>query len=361
MWKEDVGPVARDQRELIWKRFSDATKNVHDKRHDHFKKLKSKYEDNIDKKVAVINEIDTYDTSGFKTRGDWQKGIKDIEALRNKFFAAGQVPRSKNDQIWSMFKEATRKFNTEKNKFFKKVKKDHLENLNRKKALIEKAVSLKDSEDWENTTEIMKRIQLEWKTIGHVPRKYSDKLWKEFKDACNHYFNRLHEKQDAGNKEQLEVFNEKKQMLKDIKEQMEDRTDVTLDNLKEFVNRWRELGRVPYEMRHIEVKFSKLIDKIVNQSGLDKKEVELIKFENLINAYLEQRNYRKLDAEQHFVRKKIDETVREIQQLENNIGFLSNVEEDNPLLKKVNAQIDLFKEKLAVWKEKLEFLKRLEY
>ena len=77
MWKEEVGPVARDQRELIWGRFSEATKKVHDKRHDFFKNLKSQYEDNIEKKLEVIKEIDNYDTSAIKTRAEWQRGIKD--------------------------------------------------------------------------------------------------------------------------------------------------------------------------------------------------------------------------------------------------------------------------------------------
>ena len=290
-----------------------------------------------------------------------EKKKKELEALRNKFFSIGQVPRAKSDQIWAKFKEATRKFNIEKNKFFKNVKKEHLENLNLKKALIEKAVSLKDSEDWDTTTEIMKKIQSDWKKIGHVPRKYSDKLWKEFKDACNHYFDRLHKNQDIGNKEQIEVLNKKKELLTTIKEAIGSEDAISIDALNEYVSDWRELGRVPYEMRHIEVKFNKLLDKVVdNNSDIEKQDVEMIKFKNLINSYLEQKNYRKLDSEQLFIRKKIDETVREIQQLENNIGFISNVTEDNPLVKNVRKQIEVYKEKLDVWKVKLNYLRELE-
>ena len=361
LWKEEVGPVDREHREEVWGRFSVATKKVHDKRHDYFKDLKSKFDENVDIKLVVIESIDSLDVSKNKTRSDWQKSIKEIEELRNQFFAIGQVPRTKSNEIWGKFKEVTKKFNIEKNKYFKDVKKEHLDNLNKKKALIEEAIALKDSEDWDSATDILKRVQSDWKKIGHVPRKYSDKLWKEFKDACNHYFDRLHSERDAGNKEELEVFNKKKEMLAVIKAFVEGNNEITLDNLKEYVNTWRDLGRVPYEMKHIEVKFNKLIDKIVAVNSIDTKAVEMIKFENMINSYLEQKNYKKLNGEQLFVRKKIDEIVREIQQLENNIGFISNASADNPLLKNVMDNIELSKEKLKVWKSKLGYLKKLDY
>lgn len=361
LWKEEVGPVGREHREEVWERFSAATKKVHDKRHDFFKDMRSKYDENVEEKLTVIAEIDAYDSSNNKSRTDWQKSIKEIDTLRNKFFSIGQVPRIKSNEIWAKFKEATKKFNIEKNKYFKEVKKEHLENLNKKKLLIERAVELKDSEDWDMATDIMKKIQAEWKNIGHVPRKYSDKLWKEFKDACNHYFERLHSEQDAGNKEELEVFNKKKELLVEVKSFVESEEQITLETLKQYVSNWRDLGRVPYEMKHIEVKFNKLIDKIAGANSIDIKEIEMIKFENLINSYLEQKNYKKLNGEQLFVRKKMDETVREIQQLENNIGFISNASADSPLLKNVMDNINVYKEKLKVWKAKLEYLKKLDY
>jgi hypothetical protein len=362
LWKEEIGPVSREFRDNVWEQFSAATKKIHDKRHEFYKDLKSKFEENIDKKLAIVKEIENIDFSKYNNKADWQQGIKIIDDLRNKFFAIGNVPRAKSDKIWNKFKEATRKFNSEKNKFFKDIKKDHLDNLNKKKLLIEQANNLKDSDDWENVTEVMKKIQSDWKKIGHVPRKYSDKLWKEFKDACNHYFDRLHEVQDSGNKEQLEVFDKKKELLNAIKDQSADEnTDITVDMVKNYVDEWRDLGRVPYEMKHIEVKFNKLLDKIVDDSDIEKKDIEMIKFTNMVNSYLEQKNYRKLDAEQLFVRKKVDETIREIQQLENNIGFISNVTSDNPLVKNVRAQIDVYKEKLAVWKTKLDYLRSLNY
>ncbi|MDD3723271.1 MAG: DUF349 domain-containing protein [Lutibacter sp.] len=361
LWKEDIGPIASDQREEIWDRFSEATRKVHDKRHDFFKDLKSKYEGNVEKKLAIITEIEALDTSKNSTRSDWQKSIKELELLRNKFSEIKQVPREKSDFIWAKYKEATRKFNVEKNNYFKLVKREHLDNLNKKKSLIEKAIAIKDSEDWDITTEVMKKIQADWKKIGHVPQKYSDKLWKEFKDACNHYFDRFHQQQDAGSKLELDVFSKKKELLTEIKKVIEDKTEITIDMFNEYVKNWRNLGRVPHEMKHIEVKFNKLLDKIVEENTIDKQDVEMIKFENLVNSYIEQKNYRKLDSEQLFIRRKIDETSKEIQQLENNIGFISNVSEDNPLVQNVRNHINVYKEKLEIWKSKLDFLRQLDY
>jgi hypothetical protein len=361
LWKEDIGPIASDQRDEVWDRFSEATRKVHDNRHDFFKDLKSKYEGNVEKKLAVIAEIEAIDTSKNLTRNDWQKSIKEMEVLRNKFSEIKQVPREKSDFIWAKYKDATRKYNVEKNNYFKLVKHEHLDNLNKKKSLIEQAVAIKDSEDWHTTTELMKKIQTDWKKIGHVPQKYSDKLWKEFKDACNHYFDRFHEQQDAGSKLELDVFNKKKELLTEIKKAIENKEEITINTLKEYVKKWRDLGRVPHEMKHIEGKFNKLLDKIVEENTIDKQDVEMIKFENLVNSYIEQKNYRKLDSEQLFVRRKIDETSKEILQLENNVGFISNVSEDNPLVQNVMNQIDVYKEKLEIWKSKLDFLRQLDY
>ena len=361
LWKEDFGPIAAEHRDEVWDRFSEATRKVHDKRHDFFKDMKSKFEGNVEKKLAVIAEIEALDTSKNLTRAEWQKSIKELEILRNKFSEIKQVPREKSDLIWDKYKEATRKFNVEKNNYFKLVKHEHLDNLNKKKALIEQAEAIKNSEEWESSTEIMKKIQLEWKKIGHVPQKYSDKLWKEFKDACNHYFDRFHKQQDAGSKLELDVFGKKKELLTEIKEAIESKTEITINTLKEYVKKWREMGRVPQEMKHIEVKFNKLLDKIVEENAIDKQSIEMIKFENLVNSYIEQKNYRKLDSEQLFVRRKMEETFKEIQQLENNIGFISNVSDDNPLVINVRNQINVYKEKLEVWKAKLDFLRQLDY
>jgi hypothetical protein len=202
IWKEDIGPVAREMRDDVWDKFSAATKIIHDKRHDHFRSMKSQYGKIIEAKVSVIDEILTYDSSNNKTHNDWQKSIKEIDALRKKYFDAGKLPYSKSESIWKKFKDATKQFNQEKNKFYKQEKNSQQDNLQAKLDLIKLADSIKDSEDWETATNTFKKIQSDWKKIGHVPRKFSDDIWNKFKAACNHFFDRYHNQKNTLSSEQ---------------------------------------------------------------------------------------------------------------------------------------------------------------
>uniref|UniRef100_UPI00404710C4 DUF349 domain-containing protein n=1 Tax=Polaribacter sp. TaxID=1920175 RepID=UPI00404710C4 len=134
IWKEDIGPVARDVREEVWQKFSDATKKIHDKRHEYFKDIHSKYDEMIDKKMLVIAEINALDISKNSTHNDWQKSIDELETLRKKYFDIGKLPYAKSEEIWQKFKNATKKFNTAKNKFYKEEKSEQQDNLQKKMA-----------------------------------------------------------------------------------------------------------------------------------------------------------------------------------------------------------------------------------
>lgn len=357
IWKEDIGPVAREVREDVWNKFSAATKKIHDKRHDHYREMKTKFQDIINKKMVIIETINSYDTSKNITHKDWQKSIKDIEALRQEYFNAGKLPYAKSEEIWQKFKVATKKFNSSKNKFYKEEKSDQQENLQKKLALIEVAESLKESEDWEAATEAMKKIQSDWKKIGHVPRKFSDDIWKKFKGACNFYFDRFHKQKTAISKEQEVVVENKKAFINSLKEEK----NHTKESVLEAIEKWKELGTLPRNVRHLEGKFNKQIDKLLESLNLGRQEVSMLKFTNVVDGLAANNDARKLDSEQLFVRKKIDEVVKEIQQLENNLGFFSNAKDDNPLVTNVKKQVADFKKDLDTWKEKLTYLKNLDY
>ena len=357
VWKEDIGPVTKEMREEVWQKFSAATKKIHDKRHEYFKSKKSEYKEIIEKKLAIITAIDTYDTSNNKNHHDWQKSIKDITDLREQYFKEGKLPYSKSEEVWQKFKSATKKFNKAKNVFYKKEKSGQQENLRKKIALVEYAESLKDSEDWEMATNEMKKVQADWKKIGHVPRKFSDDIWKRFKAACNHYFDRYHQQKNAISKEQQEIIDAKRELLESLK--------LTENPTKEVVlramNTWKTLGRLPRNSRHLDGKFNKQIDILLENLSLDKKEVKMLKFANMMDSYVADNNIHKLDSEQLFIRKKIDEITREIQQLENNLSFFSSTETDNPLILNVKTKVNEFKEDLDVWKSKLKYIKKLDY
>ena len=357
IWKEDIGPVAKDVREDVWQKFSAITKEIHDKRHEHFRDMKSKYQDIIALKLAVIERFNAYDTSNNKTHKDWQNSIVETEKLRQEYFNAGKLPYAKSEEVWQKFKTATKKFNSSKNHFYKDEKSEQQENLKKKIALIEIAESLKESEDWEVATEAMKKIQADWKKIGHVPRKFSDDIWNKFKAACNSYFDRYHDQKNSVSKEQQANVDAKKAFLETLKEEKEHTKESVLDAIKT----WQELGQLPRDVRYLEGKFNKQIDRLLEGLSLDKKEVAMLKFTHVIDGLFVNEDFRKLDSEQLFIRKKMDEVVKEMQQLENNLGFFSNAKDDNPLVLNVKNSVNEFKEDLKIWKEKLSYLRKLDY
>lgn len=354
VWKEDLGPVSKDMREEVWEEFSAVTKKINDRKHEHLKKIRSKYQDIIAKKFEVVEKLNTFDTSNNKTHKDWLKSSKKVEDLRQEYFNMGEIPYSKSEEVWRKFKVAIKKFNNAKNIFYKDEKSNQQENLKKKIKLIKFAESLKDSNDWESATNALKKVQSDWKKIGYVPLKSSDAIWNRFKVACNYCFEKYYAQKNALNKEEQKIVDAKNAFLETVKNLKE----PTKDEVLEVINNWRNLGKLPKNKKNIEGKFSNLINHVLEGLSLGKKEVAMLKFTQIIDIFVADKDIIKLDAEQLFIKKKMDEIVREIQQLENNLSFFSSTKEDNPLVLKVKNKVLEFKENLAIWKEKLRYLKK---
>ncbi|APQ18408.1 DUF349 domain-containing protein [Maribacter hydrothermalis] len=358
IWKEDLGPVGKDHREDIWDKFSAATKTIHERRQDFFKNLDKIKEKNLARKNALIEDINNISANVSSNHGTLQQQIKKIEELRDAFFKAGQVPQKLNSKTWNSFKTAVRNFNQNKNAFYKNLKKDQQENLDKKRALLEVALSLKESEDWDSTTSEMKRIQGEWKKVGHVPRKYSDKLWKDFKNACNHYFDRLNALKNDAFKEEEANYKQKDAFIERLKSfELSGEKEKDLASIKEFSEEWKTYGRVPFKKKNINQKFDKIIDALFQKMGISKQQSELLKYGNKIQQLTDTDNKeRAIQNERTFIRKKIDESKDEIRQLENNLDFFSNASESNPIVQDVIKRVNQHKESLAAWKAKLKKL-----
>jgi hypothetical protein len=335
---------------------------MHQRRQDYFKDLDKVYEQNLEKKKSIIQKIVEIGSHVANHHKDLQQQIRDIEEQREAFFKAGKVPQNVNEQTWAEFKEAVRGFNRNKNAYYKKLKKDQQENLHKKRDLLSLAQSLKDSEDWDTTTSEMKRIQREWKTIGHVPRKYSDKIWNDFKNACNHYFDRLHAKKNKAHSEESANFDKKFACLEKLKAfKLSGDKDKDLTTVKSFIEEWKSYGRVPFNKKNINVKFNTILDAIFKKLDVSRQESELMKYGDKLKKLANPDNERALINERTFIRRKIDESFNEIRQLENNLLFFSNTSVDNPLVKDVVKNIDRQKETLATWKAKLKNLNILQH
>ena len=362
IWKEDIGPVDKEHREAIWERFSEATKAMHQRRQEYFKDLDKVYEKNLEEKKKIIEDINKISESVAESHREIQQQIKQIESLRESFFKAGKVPQKFNDQTWASFKEAVRSFNRNKNAFYKNLKKTQQQNLDKKRALLALAISLKDSEDWDTATPEMKRIQREWKQIGHVPRKFSDKIWNEFKTACNHYFDRLHASKNKAFASEMTNFENKSKLLDELKAfQVSDDRDKDIKDIKAFIDKWRSIGRVPFSKKNINGKFNKILDAIFKKLNLSHQESELLKYGNKIQQLAKADDQTAIRNERTFIRRKIDESKNDIRQLENNLQFFSDTSEDNPLVKEVIKNINRHKESLATWNSKLKKLNILEH
>ncbi len=360
MWKEDLGPVAKEYREPIWEKFSALTKKIHENRQEYFKEQDKVYEKNLELKQEIISQITIVGSDHPKNHSGWQQKIKEIEALREQFFTAGKVPSNVNEETWTQFKTAVRDFNRNKNAFYKSLKKDQFDNLNKKMELIKIAEDNKESDDFSVTTPLMKKIQADWKKIGHVPRKDSDRIWKRFKDACNSYFDRIHAERDEANKEEVASYEKKKAHIEAIKSlKLIGDPETDLNSIKENISIWKTLGRVPYKNRNIESDYNKVLDGLFEQLNLSRKETEMIKYENKLTSLSNQEDDRALKNEQNFIRKKIDEVNGEIRQLENNLQFFKHAQDDNPLVLEVQKNISKHKDTLEVWKAKLKKIKQL--
>lgn len=360
IWKEDIGPVDKEHRDVIWNQFSALTKQMHDKRESLFANQREKENANLEKKKGIVAEIEALAKVTVTAHSQWQQLIDQVEALRNAFFTAGKVPNEVNEDMWAAFKNAVRDFNTHKNSFYKDIKKEQNDNLNQKMALVEKAKSLSASEDFTVTTPLMKQIQEDWKKIGHVPRKYSDKIWNEFKEACNHYFDRLKASRNEANSEEVEAFDKKKAYLDGLKDfQLTGEHKADLDAIKAHIEQWKSFGKVPFSRRHIEGKFNKVLDALFEKLSLSKKEGDMMRFSNKLEQLAGADDGRKLENEKIFIIRKIDEIQSEIFQLENNIQFFTNAKKDNPLVKEVLKNIEKHKDELKTWKDKLKQLRNL--
>ncbi|MES2485337.1 MAG: DUF349 domain-containing protein, partial [Bacteroidota bacterium] len=326
-----------------------------------FAQNREKEQENLEDKQDIIARINAIASEKITAHGAWQGQIDRVETLRDEFFKAGKVPAEVNEDTWAAFKNAVRNFNSVKNSFYKDIKKDQQTNLNRKLELVEKANALKDSEDFATTTNVMKQIQDEWKTIGHVPRKFSDSVWKDFKAACNHYFDRLHANRNEANKDEIEAFDKKKEYLDNLKEfELSGDHKTDLDAIKKHIENWKTFGRVPQARRHIEGKFNKILDALFEKLSLSKKETDMVRFSNRLGQMADGDDSRSLQNEQLFIMRKVDEIQAEIFQLENNIQFFGKGKGDNPLVKEVLKNIERHKEELTTWKDKLKQIRTLQ-
>ena len=191
-WAE-IGPVARELREDLWNRFKEASSAINKKHQAYFDELHAKEAENLEKKQAIITKLREIDYASFKSNKQWDKALETVQALQAEWRTIGFAPKKQNQAIYDEYRGVCEEFFKAKSAYYKTMRDVFSENLAKKRALIEKAEALKDSEAWAETSAALMELQKEWKTIGPVARKYSDEIWKKFTATCDEFFNRKRE------------------------------------------------------------------------------------------------------------------------------------------------------------------------
>lgn len=363
LWKEEAVPVIEEMREETWQKFKAITNQIHDRKTILNERLKKEQIANYEKKVQIINRIkEIAEAASKKSHSEWQKAIKEINDLRDAFLVIGRVPKDKNNKTWEAFKEATREFNHIKNDFYKSLKNEQQENLKKKLALLEIAKEHKDSRDWNNSVKVIKKIQNDWKNIGHVPRKNSDKIWKDFKETCNHFFDRYKNRQNEFNEEFEQNFAIKSELLEEFKAiQIPENKDEALTLLNNFNAKWNEIGKIPANKSEINQEYSKLYNEKLKSLKLSQHEIQDFKLQAFVDQIVSNKDNRLLVEEIRKTKKIIEDLEKEINQLDNNVSFFANANANSPLLKDVYKQIEEKRSKLIDAEVKLRTLYSVEF
>lgn len=341
LWKEEAEPVAEEFREKTWDEFKEISNRIHDRKSELNEQIEQEQNENLVRKNEIIEEIKKMASSAKEANHNyWQNAIKKVETLRSEFLKLGNVPRKVSNQNWTEFKENLRNFNVSKNEFYKGLKNSQQTNLNQKLNLIQSAKDNSLSEDWETGVPLFKKLQEDWKKIGHVPRSMTNKVWDDFREACNVFFNNYREKNDTSNDNWKENFKNKKILLDELKEIGNEEGSV--EKIEHIKNSWNNIGKVPREKISINTEFNKTLR--------DKMKLNKIHDYDLREEGLSENQ---LTDKARKIKNQISDLEAEIVKMENNLGFFSNSTRENPLLKETFEKIDEKKSQLESMKQSL--------
>lgn len=341
LWKEEAEPVAEEFREKTWDEFKEISNKIHDRKSELTEQIEKEQNDNLVRKNEIIEEIKKMATAVKETNHNyWQNSIKKVELLRTEFLKLGNVPRKVSNQNWNDFKEHLRNFNVKKNEFYKGLKNSQQTNLDEKLNLIQTAKDNMLSEDWEITVPLFKKLQEDWKKVGHVPRSMTNKVWDDFREACNTFFNNYREKNNATNDNWKENFKNKRSLLDELKAIGDEEGSV--EKIEQIKSKWNAIGKVPREKITINTEFNKVLR--------DKLKLNKIHEYDLREEGLSENQ---VTDKARKIKNQIADLEAEIVKMENNLGFFSNPSRENPLLRETYEKIDDKKSQLESMKQSL--------
>lgn len=359
----DTGPVAKELRDEIWARFKAASTTVNRRHQQHFEALKEVEQHNLDQKTVICEIIEAIDYKELTNFASWESKTQEVIALQNKWKTIGFAPQKMNVKIFERFRKACDEFFRKKGEFFKSLKEGMNENLEKKRALCEKAEALKDSTDWKATADELTKLQKEWKTIGPVAKKYSDAVWKRFISACDYFFEQKNKATSSQRSVEQENLEKKKaiiEKLNAIDDQMD--TEEATQLVRDLMKEWNGIGHVPFkEKDRIYKQYHSQVDKLFEHFNISVSNKKLSNFKSTISS-IQEGSPQALYREREKLVRAFDNMKNELQTYENNLGFLttsskkgnSPLTEINRKVEKLKADIELVKEKIKVVDENIK-------
>lgn len=347
-----IGPVAKELRDSIWSRFKAASAVINRRHQQYFELQKEAEQNNLDQKTVICEIIEGMEYDTFKTFADWEDKTKEILALQAKWKTIGPTPQKMNTKIFERFRAACDNFFKQKAAFYKYIKENMAKNLEKKKALCEKAESLKDSTDWKETAQILTQLQKEWKTIGPVGQKHSESVWKRFIGACDYFFSQKNKANSSQRSEEVENLTKKENIIKQLEELNAAGTtdDGTAEQVRALMKEWNKVGHVPFkEKDRLYNAYHTAVDKLFEHLNLSASEKKLNSFKSGLS------NERNLYKERDKLVRTYEGLKNDIKTYENNLGFLnSSSQKGSSLVTEINRKIERLRADLSLVQKKIE-------
>jgi hypothetical protein len=357
-WRE-IGPVPSESRDEIWERFKAATDKINARRKEHYKDIQEEQQKNLEAKAVLCEKAEVLAAESVSTLKEWQNRTDQINELFKTWKTIGRAPKEQNDEIWMRFKSSMDAFYTNKREFLGKLKEQQMDNLNLKIDLCVEAEALKGSDEWRRTTNELIRLQKEWKKIGPVPRRHSEKVWKRFRAACDEFFNRKSDFFKNIHVVEGENLTKKEELIKEINSFKVTKDKAkNLEALKDFQRKWIEIGHIPYKDKDkVQQKYRESIDTLISKMEIDKRELNQADFKSKIELLKNDPDADwKLGKERTHINNKIKKLKEDIAVWENNIGFFSGSKQSDILKKEFESKIEKAKKEVESFEARLKLL-----
>ena len=347
----EIGPVAKELREEVWLRFKNASTVINKKHQAYFETLRAKEADNLEKKTALCERLEALNTNKSTTINAWETQSKEVLDIQKEWKTIGYATQKMNVKIFERFRKACDEFFENKAMFFKDMKDTFAINIEKKKKLIETAKQLVTSTDWNATGEKFIRLQKEWKTIGHVPRKTGDKLWEEFNSTCNKFFDARKEAGADAHENEHKNLERKQNIVQQLKTFVEEKAEDVQDKVLSLMKEYSNIGHVPYkEKDKIYAEYQEVVDLLKKELNISIARKRLDAFKNNLKKVVEQ-GENALESERNRLFRAYERITQELKTYENNLGFF------NASSKKGNSLVDEMNRKIHKLKDEIELLK----